>query len=146
MAWSSIFHSLHGDAILSQDWRWTPWVERLAKQIILSVRIKADVVSGRTNELAAEYRLRTVSVAFPCFDHWPPLYPFNSSGVWIQTRLKHFYTRNISWSNIANAVNLQVQCLVNSDYTKSSTYTLETLLLYVQGEYQSRWDAEVGSG
>ncbi|KAF4633065.1 hypothetical protein G7Y89_g5061 [Cudoniella acicularis] len=51
---------------------------------------------GRTLEIAAEYRLRTV------------------------------------------------QCLVNSDYTKSSIYTIETLLLYVQGEYQSRWDAEVG--
>ncbi|TVY17050.1 Pyrrolocin cluster transcription factor fsdR [Lachnellula arida] len=51
---------------------------------------------GRTNELAAEYRLRTV------------------------------------------------QCLVNSDYTKSSTYTIETLLLYIHGEYASRWDAEVG--
>lgn len=37
-----------------------------------------------------------------------------------------------------------VQCLVNSDYTKSSMYTLETLILYVHGEYASRWDAEVG--
>lgn len=37
-----------------------------------------------------------------------------------------------------------VQCLVNSDYTKSSIYTLETMLLYVHGEYSSRWDAEVG--
>jgi hypothetical protein len=37
-----------------------------------------------------------------------------------------------------------VQCLVNSDYTKSSVYTLETLILYVNGEYSSRWDAEVG--
>ncbi|KAH8657045.1 fungal-specific transcription factor domain-containing protein [Tricladium varicosporioides] len=51
---------------------------------------------GRTLDLAAEYRLRTV------------------------------------------------QCLVNSDYTKSSIYTIETLILYVHGEYQSRWDAEVG--
>ena len=51
---------------------------------------------GRTLELAAEYRLRTV------------------------------------------------QCLVNSDYTKSSIYTIETLILYVHGEYASRWDAEVG--
>lgn len=51
---------------------------------------------GRTNDLAAEYRLRTV------------------------------------------------QCLVNSDYTKSSIYTIETLILYVHGEYASRWDAEVG--
>jgi hypothetical protein len=36
------------------------------------------------------------------------------------------------------------QCLVNSDYTKSDLYTLETLILYVHGEYASRWDAEVG--
>jgi hypothetical protein len=54
------------------------------------------MIVGRTNEMAAEYRLRTV------------------------------------------------QCLVNSDYTKSSIYTIETLLLYVHGEYSSRWDAEVG--
>jgi hypothetical protein len=33
---------------------------------------------------------------------------------------------------------------VNSDYTKSSIYTLETLIFYVHGEYASRWDAEVG--
>ncbi|KAI9053864.1 hypothetical protein LZ554_002811 [Drepanopeziza brunnea f. sp. 'monogermtubi'] len=51
---------------------------------------------GRTLELAAEYRLRTV------------------------------------------------QCLVNSDYTKSSMHTIETLMLYVHGEHNSRWDAEVG--
>lgn len=37
-----------------------------------------------------------------------------------------------------------IQCLVNSDYTKSSLYTIETLILYVHGEYASRWDAEVG--
>ncbi len=37
-----------------------------------------------------------------------------------------------------------VQCLVNSDYTKSSIYTIETLILYVHGEYNARWDAEVG--
>ncbi|KAJ8061756.1 hypothetical protein OCU04_009554 [Sclerotinia nivalis] len=37
-----------------------------------------------------------------------------------------------------------VQCLVNSDYTKSSLYTVETLILYVHGEYASRWDSEVG--
>ena len=36
------------------------------------------------------------------------------------------------------------QCLVNSDYTKSDLYTLETLILYVHGEYSSRWDEEVG--
>jgi hypothetical protein len=51
---------------------------------------------GRTLELAAEYRLRTV------------------------------------------------QCLVNSDYTKSDIYTIETMILYVHGEFNSRWDAEVG--
>jgi hypothetical protein len=33
---------------------------------------------------------------------------------------------------------------VNSDYTKSSQYTLETMVLYVHGEYNSRWDAEFG--
>jgi len=54
------------------------------------------IILGRTLEMAAEYRLRTV------------------------------------------------QCLSNSDYTKSSIYTIETLCLYVQGEYASRWDAEVG--
>ncbi|KAG9246094.1 fungal-specific transcription factor domain-containing protein [Calycina marina] len=37
-----------------------------------------------------------------------------------------------------------VQCLINSDYTKSSEFTIETLALYVHGEYFSRWDAEVG--
>ena len=37
-----------------------------------------------------------------------------------------------------------VQCLVNSDYTKSSPYTIETLILYVHGEYASHLDAEVG--
>jgi hypothetical protein len=37
-----------------------------------------------------------------------------------------------------------VQCLVNSDYTKSDIYTIETMILYVHGEYNSRWDAEVG--
>ncbi|KAH8593273.1 fungal-specific transcription factor domain-containing protein [Bisporella sp. PMI_857] len=51
---------------------------------------------GRTLDLAAEYRLRTV------------------------------------------------QCLINSDYTKPVNYTIETLLLYVHGEWSSRWDAEVG--
>jgi hypothetical protein len=53
-------------------------------------------VTGRTYELAAEYRLRTV------------------------------------------------QCLVNSDYTKSALYTIETLILYVHGEYASKIDSEVG--
>ena len=37
-----------------------------------------------------------------------------------------------------------MQCLINSDYTKSSTFTIETLVLYVHGEYSSSWDAEVG--
>lgn len=36
-----------------------------------------------------------------------------------------------------------VQCLINSDYTKSSTFTIETLVLYVHGEYSGSWDAEV---
>ncbi|KAK3330259.1 fungal-specific transcription factor domain-containing protein [Apodospora peruviana] len=51
---------------------------------------------GRTLELAAEYRLRTV------------------------------------------------QCLITGDYTKPSEYTVETLMLYVFGEYSSRWDADLG--
>jgi hypothetical protein len=37
-----------------------------------------------------------------------------------------------------------VQCLVTSDYTKSVDNTIETLTLYIHGEYSSRWDAEVG--
>ncbi|KAK3945257.1 hypothetical protein QBC46DRAFT_360375 [Diplogelasinospora grovesii] len=51
---------------------------------------------GRTLELAAEYRLRTV------------------------------------------------QCLVTGDYTKPVEYTVETMMLYVFGEYSSRWDADLG--
>lgn len=50
---------------------------------------------GRTLELAAEYRMRTV------------------------------------------------QCLMTGDYTKPSEYTVETMLLYVLGEYSSRWDADM---
>lgn len=50
---------------------------------------------GRTLELAAEYRLRTV------------------------------------------------QCLQTGDYTKPREYTVETLLLYLFGEYSSRWDADL---
>ena len=50
---------------------------------------------GRTLEMAAEYRLRTV------------------------------------------------QCLITGDYTKPSEYTVETMLLYVFGEYSSRWDADM---
>ena len=37
-----------------------------------------------------------------------------------------------------------VQCLVNSDYTKSLNYTIETLLLYFHSEYASRLDADAG--
>ncbi|KAK0730548.1 hypothetical protein B0H67DRAFT_38279 [Lasiosphaeris hirsuta] len=51
---------------------------------------------GRTLELAAEYRLRTV------------------------------------------------QCLITGDYTKPVEYTVETMMLYVFGEYSSRWDADLG--
>ncbi|KAK2593585.1 hypothetical protein QQS21_008714 [Conoideocrella luteorostrata] len=51
---------------------------------------------GRTLELAAEYRLRTV------------------------------------------------QCLMKADYTKPVEHTVETMLLYVFGEYSSRWDADLG--
>ncbi|KPM40995.1 hypothetical protein AK830_g5550 [Neonectria ditissima] len=51
---------------------------------------------GRTLELAAEYRMRTV------------------------------------------------QCLVTADYTKPVEHTVETMLLYVFGEYSSRWDADHG--
>lgn len=50
---------------------------------------------GRTLELAAEYRLRTV------------------------------------------------QCMVTADYTKPSEYTVETMILYVFGEFSSRWDADL---
>ncbi|KAG5928393.1 hypothetical protein E4U53_002682 [Claviceps sorghi] len=51
---------------------------------------------GRTLDLAAEYRLRTV------------------------------------------------QCLMKADYTKPVEHTVETMLLYVFGEYSSRWDADLG--
>ena len=37
-----------------------------------------------------------------------------------------------------------VQCLVKADYTKPVEYTIETMVLYVFGEYSSRWDAELG--
>jgi len=47
-------------------------------QNMLKVRINANAVSGRTNELAAEYRLRTVSLSFPCFDKCPPLCHFST--------------------------------------------------------------------
>ncbi|KAI1467535.1 fungal-specific transcription factor domain-containing protein [Daldinia caldariorum] len=35
-----------------------------------------------------------------------------------------------------------VQCLVVADYTKPVEYTVETLILYLFGEYSSRWDAD----
>jgi len=51
---------------------------------------------GRTLELAAEYRLRTV------------------------------------------------QCLITGDYTRPTEYTVETMMLYIFGEFSSRWDADLG--
>ncbi|KAI1342547.1 fungal-specific transcription factor domain-containing protein [Xylariaceae sp. FL0016] len=37
-----------------------------------------------------------------------------------------------------------VQCLIVADYTKPVEYTVETMLLYLFGEYSSRWDADLG--
>ncbi|TDZ13165.1 Equisetin cluster transcription factor eqxF [Colletotrichum spinosum] len=37
-----------------------------------------------------------------------------------------------------------VQCLIAGDYTKPGEYTVETMLLYVFGEYSARWDADLG--
>ncbi|KAK3394849.1 hypothetical protein B0H63DRAFT_59616 [Podospora didyma] len=37
-----------------------------------------------------------------------------------------------------------VQCLITGDYTRPVEYTVETMLLYVFGEYSSRWDADLG--
>lgn len=37
-----------------------------------------------------------------------------------------------------------VQCLTTADYTKPVEYTVETMILYVFGEYSSRWDADLG--
>lgn len=37
-----------------------------------------------------------------------------------------------------------VQCLMIGDYTKPVEYTVETMLLYVFGEYTTRWDADIG--
>ncbi|KAF7560960.1 hypothetical protein G7046_g3154 [Stylonectria norvegica] len=37
-----------------------------------------------------------------------------------------------------------VQCLIKSDYTKPVEYTVETMILYIFGEYSSRWDADLG--
>lgn len=36
-----------------------------------------------------------------------------------------------------------VQCLIAGDYTKPSEYTVETMLLYIFGEFSSRWDADL---
>lgn len=36
-----------------------------------------------------------------------------------------------------------IQCLITGDYTKPVMYTVETMLLYVFGEYSSRWDADM---
>lgn len=36
------------------------------------------------------------------------------------------------------------QCLIKADYTKPVEYTVETMVLYVFGEYSSRWDADLG--
>ncbi|RDA86006.1 hypothetical protein CP532_4856 [Ophiocordyceps camponoti-leonardi (nom. inval.)] len=37
-----------------------------------------------------------------------------------------------------------VQCLIKADYTKPVEYTVETMILYVFGEYSSRWDVDLG--
>jgi hypothetical protein len=37
-----------------------------------------------------------------------------------------------------------VQCLITGDYTKPVEYTVETMILYVFGEYSSQWDADLG--
>jgi hypothetical protein len=37
-----------------------------------------------------------------------------------------------------------VQCLIAGDYTKPVEYTVETMMLYVFGEFSSRWDADYG--
>ncbi|CEJ93328.1 hypothetical protein VHEMI08921 [[Torrubiella] hemipterigena] len=37
-----------------------------------------------------------------------------------------------------------VQCLMKADYTRPVDYTVETMLLYLLGEYTSRWDADLG--
>lgn len=36
-----------------------------------------------------------------------------------------------------------VQCLVAADYTKPGEYTVETMMLYIFGEFSSRWDADL---
>ena len=35
------------------------------------------------------------------------------------------------------------QCLVTADYTKAVEYSIETLTLYIFGEYSSRWDMDM---
>lgn len=35
------------------------------------------------------------------------------------------------------------QCLVTADYTKAVEYSVETLMLYIFGEYSSRWDMDM---
>jgi hypothetical protein len=37
-----------------------------------------------------------------------------------------------------------VQCLVVADYTRPVEYTVETMILYIFGEWSSRWDADLG--
>lgn len=37
-----------------------------------------------------------------------------------------------------------VQCLITADYTKPVENTVETMLLYVFGEYSSRFDVDLG--
>ncbi len=37
-----------------------------------------------------------------------------------------------------------VQCLVTADYTRPVEHTVETMILYVFGEYSTRWDADLG--
>jgi hypothetical protein len=37
-----------------------------------------------------------------------------------------------------------VQCLIAGDYTRPAEYTVETMILYLFGEYSSRWDADMG--
>lgn len=39
--------------------------------------------------------------------------------------------------------NRTVQALVTCDYTKPNVYTIETLILYVHGEYSTRMDVDM---
>lgn len=70
-----------------------------------------------------------------------------------QQPLDHSAYQDVTWTDknpgrtlaLASEYRLRtVQCLVTSDYTKSVDNTIETLTLYIHGEYSSRWDAEVG--